>query len=380
MKCGKCGQELRETDKFCPECGTPVEQTAPTDEINAAKTEQQMEQSQQLDYVVCSNCKRLYKAVHTTCPYCNTAPTPPEPKICPKCGTENDPNADYCYKCFTVFSEQKKPEIDYTNFYKLNKFAIVIGALIIIAIIIYGVSASRCSKSSPALKSNYSSNSSSSDYSSEKSTKKPTEKLTEKPTEKLTENVTDKVTEKITEPPAQKIKNNTSSNGFWAEGSGDYVVENLNVTNYAVLHITHSGSSNFAVKLYKDDKYEDLLVNTIGDYSGDVLVEDSGKYELEITADGNWNITSDGLSVDDTTSFSGTGDGVTGITSHSGGNWHITNSGSSNFVVIQYGESLGYMELLVNEIGNYDGTVKVESGDNIFFKVTSEGSWTIKKK
>lgn len=132
--------------------------------------------------------------------------------------------------------------------------------------------------------------------------------------------------------------------------------------------------------MYKDDEYEDLLVNTIGSYTGDVLVEGSGTYELEISADGDWNITSDGLSIDDTTSFSGTGDSVTGITSHSGGSWHITYSGKRNFSVIEYGESLGYMDLLVNEIGSYDGTVKAESGDNIFFKVNSYGNWTIKKK
>lgn len=205
----------------------------------------------------------------------------------------------------------------------------------------------------------------------------PTEEET---TEKVTEPKTEPPTKKPTDPPAPKIVNNTSSDGFWANGNGDYVAEGLNVTNYAVLHISHTGSHNFAVTLYKDDEYEDLLVNTIGNYTGDVLVDGSGTYELEISADGDWNITSDGLSIDDTTSFSGTGDSVTGITSHSGGNWHITYSGKRNFSVVEYGESLGYMDLLVNEIGSYDGTVKAESGDNIFFKVNSYGNWTIKKK
>ena len=189
-------------------------------------------------------------------------------------------------------------------------------------------------------------------------------------------------TESIVEQSSkeEKINNNTSSNGFWANGTGDYVASDLNVDNYAILHITYTGSRNFVVKLYKDDEYEDLLVNTIGDYSGDVLVEGSGNYSIEIKATDSWNITSDGLSVDDTTSFSGTGDSVTGITSHSGGNWHIKYNGERNFSVIEYGMSKGYMKLLVNKIGNYEGTVRVESGDNIFFKVHSYGDWSIEKE
>lgn len=179
----------------------------------------------------------------------------------------------------------------------------------------------------------------------------------------------------------QGIDNDTSSDNFYAYGDGDYVATGLKVTKYAVLHVDYYGSGHFSVTSYEGNEYDDLLVNTTGAYSGNVLVDHSGNFQLEIKASGKWNITSSGLSVDDTTSFSGFGDAVTGITSHSGGVWEITHSGNTgNFAVIEYGLNSGYMDLLVNEIGSYSGTVKAESGDNIFFKVSADGNWTIKKK
>ena len=191
---------------------------------------------------------------------------------------------------------------------------------------------------------------------------------------------TEKPTQSLTEKPTEKINNDTSSGGFSAYGSGDDVVTGLTVTKYAVLHIEHTGARNFAVISYEGDDYDDLLVNTIGNYSGDVLIDHSGEIDLEITADGDWNITSSGLTIDDTTSFSGHGDAVTGLTTSSGGIWEITHSGDRNFAVIEYGLNSGYMDLLVNEIGDYSGTVKAKAGDVIFFKVSADGDWTIKKK
>ena len=178
------------------------------------------------------------------------------------------------------------------------------------------------------------------------------------------------------------IENDTSSDDFYAYGDGDYVASGLKVTRYAVLHIEYTGTGHFSVTSYIGDDYQDLLANEVGNYTGDVLVDESGDYTLQIKArDGNWNITSSGLTIDDTTSFSGHGDSVTGLTSASGGTWEITNKNTdSHFSVTQYGYESGYMKLLANEIGEYSGTVKAESGDNIFFKVKSEGDWTIKKK
>ena len=190
---------------------------------------------------------------------------------------------------------------------------------------------------------------------------------------------TEKNTEKVTEAP--KIINNTSANGFRAEGSGDYVAEGLKVTEYAVLHVEYTGTKHFAVKSYIGESYEDLLVNTTGPYSGYVLVDKTGTYDLVVSAAGNWEITSSGLLVDDTTSFSGFGDSVTGITTHSGGTWHITNDDTHHFHVKQYDLNKGYVDLLVNQSGsNYDGVVKAKAGDSIFFVVGSKGNWSITKK
>lgn len=47
---------------------------------------------------------------------------------------------------------------------------------------------------------------------------------------------------------------------------------------------------------------------------------------------------------------------------------------------INNGMTKSYMDLLVNEIGNYSGVVKAESGDNVFFQINAEGAWTMEKQ
>lgn len=184
---------------------------------------------------------------------------------------------------------------------------------------------------------------------------------------------------KISKKP---ISNPTSTNGFSANGTGDYVAKGLKVKNCAILNVTSSdGCGHFSVTSYKDGEYEDLLVNTVDKYTGTVLVEGSGTYDLEINCSGSWTITSSGLTINDKTSFSGTGDSVTGLTSHCGGSWKITHTGSHNFAVIEHGINYGYLDLLVNEIGNYSGIVMApEKDDAVFFEVKADGSWTIKKE
>ena len=89
----------------------------------------------------------------------------------------------------------------------------------------------------------------------------------------------------------QGIDNDTSSDNFYAYGDGDYVATGLKVTKYAVLHVDYYGSGHFSVTSYEGNEYDDLLVNTTGAYSGNVLVDHSSNFQLEIKASGKWNIT-----------------------------------------------------------------------------------------
>ncbi len=407
MKCKKCGAEISDKSKFCNECGEKV--IIPVEE-------KPLFTDSESDIKEKSNTPSRFeeKPVEST-----------EPKVkCQKCGAKVPESFTYCDKCGEKIVLPPKPqplfkdnfEVSNNNTQVENKsqnkekkiikiLAGSLAAVSVIAIISIAVALTGNKSVQPAVVpttqhiNDYDKTSKIESFTykevpTEKETMaesktetKPQSKQESKTESKVESNTEYKSESKVEVESAvertdtkETVNNNTSANGFWANGTGDYVASGLNVENYAVLHITYTGSRNFVVKLYKDDEYEDLLVNTIGDYTGDVLVEGSGNYSLEIKATDSWDITSDGLNIDDTTSFSGTGDSVTGITSHSGGNWHIKNNGERNFSVIQYGMSEGYMKLLVNKIGNYEGTVRVESGDNIFFKVHSYGDWSIEKE
>lgn len=173
--------------------------------------------------------------------------------------------------------------------------------------------------------------------------------------------------------------NPTSTNGFSATGSGDYVADGLEVTEYGILNISHSGERNFVVWAYDNEGNKELLVNKIGAYNGTVLLSHSGTYQLEIKADGNWSIQSSGLSTTDKTSFIGNGDCVTEIFDNPSGKWEIKNNGESNFVVRVYDVLVDKKKLLVNEIGDYSGVVKVDMVGYSFFEVNSSGEWSINK-
>lgn len=142
---------------------------------------------------------------------------------------------------------------------------------------------------------------------------------------------------------------------------------------------THEGGSNFAVKsLDASLTIQDLLVNTIGNYQGTVLVDESVGYlttALEITADGPWTVTLVHLSA--LPSFdaqtSGTGDAVLRYLGNAGVA-AIQHTGQSNFAVKYYNDDGG--DLLVNEIGAYSGSVAFRSPPALI-EITAEGSWSI---
>ncbi len=161
-------------------------------------------------------------------------------------------------------------------------------------------------------------------------------------------------------------------------GKGDDVISNITTgTGIYRMHLTHSGRRNFAIWQYDANGGRELLVNEIGNYNGYVLLSGSAPYTLEITADGMWTYQIEKLSASNESSFMGKGDFVTPIISLESQTYQFTHNGKSNFAVWVYSEN--GRDLLVNEIGNYNGKriINFSSDSNVFFEVTADGDWSI---
>jgi hypothetical protein len=166
-------------------------------------------------------------------------------------------------------------------------------------------------------------------------------------------------------------------------GRGDDVVtiEMPNPTDtFAIAAIGYSGADNFAVNSTDSTgNGGDLLVNTIGKYLGNVLLKPTSGggtiTTLRVSASGPWRIEIKPLSSarDIGQGAGGHGDDVV-VYRGSSGVAAIHNAGEDNFAVWAYsGDS---SDLLVNEIGNYDGRVPISAGP-VVLEVTSNGSWSI---
>ena len=172
-------------------------------------------------------------------------------------------------------------------------------------------------------------------------------------------------------------------------GSGAKVeTVNLVADSPAVVASVHRGSSNFVLELIAPGTQE-LLVNEIGNYSGEVAFANAAasQYRLRVQADGPWTVaitqpvpTPSAKPVPGT--FSGRGPKVTKIRATDDLQPIVTSQhgGQSNFVVylIGYGDTSG-QELVVNEIGNYSGETVVTNmpSGNYLLAVQADGPWTV---
>ncbi|GLZ31253.1 hypothetical protein Lesp02_34410 [Lentzea sp. NBRC 105346] len=131
--------------------------------------------------------------------------------------------------------------------------------------------------------------------------------------------------------------------------------------------------------MLKSDGFESLLVNEIGAYSGQMWLDirdGSRTTTLTVKASGAWTLTVGELDMATKASgpVSGKGDSVVFFSGKST-KAKITNVGESNFIVHVVSLDKERLDLAVNHIGSYEGTVPLAGPALI--QITSSGSWSI---
>mgnify|MGYP003337159628 CR=1 FL=1 len=164
-------------------------------------------------------------------------------------------------------------------------------------------------------------------------------------------------------------------------GTGSSVVNLPAGSSYGMVTAISTGSGVFAITELAADNTPtgDLLVDTSGPYSGTTaygLVSVGAKAtKLKIDASGPWHLTIAPLDKAPTLALPAKG-GSNAVYVYLGPamNWKITHTAtaSSNFSVVQYAQM---PNLLVNAIGNYNGTVPVTAGPTII-TIDASGPWT----
>lgn len=156
----------------------------------------------------------------------------------------------------------------------------------------------------------------------------------------------------------------------------------------AIFEMTHDGQSNFAIWLLDNQANKvELLVNEIGPFDGSkaVGISQEGDYLLDLAADGYWTVVitqpaplSD---LEPPLTLSGNAQQASDLFRLSQGlvTFQMKHDGQSNFAIWLMDSQGSLVELLVNEIGAFDGSKAVGIGqDGIFIlDISADGNWTI---
>ena len=178
---------------------------------------------------------------------------------------------------------------------------------------------------------------------------------------------------------------------YSTSGKGDERITGFSQTYLHFLRIKNTGKKDFRVNVrYKDHRDEAVyfaLVDTSkGNYNGDLFVNLSSDYSLDIKSDGEWSVEAYYIGESSTDTFSGQGSTVTPACISTRRTYRIEAEGDIGSLVIQafYEDKrlgLNYHLLVNTHDVNYKGNVKANlRGEKIFFviKCAPGTKWSIR--
>ena len=185
------------------------------------------------------------------------------------------------------------------------------------------------------------------------------------------------------------------------DDDGDRVVGPFHlVQGLAVISASHGGGANFIVWTQGEGGQRELSFNAIGRYGGTTahqvsssrsLALEPGEHFMEVSADGPWEIavSQEFPASAPALSFqtNGRGDDVIRWVALEEGRKKMTatHTGNANFIIELLAADGGEWDLLVNEIGNYQGEKLINVGSGVLdaspgiyaIAVTADGDWSI---
>ena len=169
-------------------------------------------------------------------------------------------------------------------------------------------------------------------------------------------------------------------------GSGDDIIDLDTAAPSFVVAANHRGSRNFIVRAADAAGDTRGVVNSIGSYSGLVLAEGRGGdvVGFDVSADGDWVVVVMSplllRGTDLARAYEGVGDSVIIFPFDMDdpqpivefGRMTANHEGERNFIVRElFGRGL------VNQIGAYDGTVRLSSDGLFGVTINADGAWTL---
>ena len=162
---------------------------------------------------------------------------------------------------------------------------------------------------------------------------------------------------------------------------------NLN-QGLSIFSMTHDGSSHFSIWLLDNSGNKtELLVNDLGSFDGSkaVGISDAGVYILDISADNNWNVVITQPTPDTEMALpltlSAKGQQASQFFKLNSGltTFKMTHDGSSHFSIWLLDSSGNKTELLVNDVGSFDGSKAVGISDAGVYvlDISADGNWTV---